>query len=275
MTLSKCAICGSKKSKYIKEQQAKGILSSVGIRTPLNKIPVLGDILFQLSASSLSAILLYKMNNIINKFLLARDKCMPEMHLRQPQFTYSACGPFTKHKQRIQKFKETRDTKYIYKNELYKACFAHDAAYSDSKDLTKRTVADKILRDKAFNIAKDPKYDGYQRGLASVVYKCFDKKSEGSGVNTKPAPQNQQLSEELHKPIIKKFEKRKVHAAFKNNIWGADLADIQLLSRYNKVIRFLLCVIDIFSKYAWVIPLKDKKGVSVVTAFQSILKQSN
>ena len=174
---------------------------------------------------------------------------MSEMHLRQPEFTYSACGPFSKHKQRIQKFKETGDTNYIYKNELNKACFAHDAAYSDSKNITKRTIADKILRDKAFNIAKDTKYDGYQRGLASMVYEFFDKKSEGSGAkhfnNTKLAPQNQQLAEELHKPIIKKFEKRKVHAAFKDNIWGADLADMQLLSRYNKGIRFLLCVIDI------------------------------
>ena len=169
---------------------------------------------------------------------------------RQPQFTYSACGPFTKHKQRIQKFKETGDTNYIYKNELDKACFVHDVAYSDNKDLTKRTIADKILRDKAFNIAKDLKCDGYQRGLAFMVYKFFDKKSEESGVNTKLTPQNRQLSEELHKPIIKNFEKRKVHAAFKDNIWGADLADMQLLSRYNIGIRFLLCVIDIFSKYA-------------------------
>ena len=225
------------------------------------------------------------MNNIINKFLLAGDKFMPEMHLRQPQFTYSACGPFTKHKQRIQKFKETGYTNYIYKNELGKACFARDAAYSDSKNITKRTIADKVLRDKAFNIAEDTKYDGYQRGLASMVYKFFDskvaspdKKSEGSGakhVNTKLTPQNQQLAEELHKPIIKKFEKRKVHAAFKDNIWGPDLADMQLLSRCNKKIRFLLCVIDIFSKYSWVVPLKDKKGVSIVTAFQIILKQSN
>ena len=85
------------------------------------------------------------MNSIINICLLAGDKFMPQMHLRQPQFTYSACGPFTKHKQRTKKFKETGDTKYIYKNELDKACFAHDAAYSDSKDLTKRTVAEKVL----------------------------------------------------------------------------------------------------------------------------------
>ena len=218
------------------------------------------------------------MNNIINKFFLAGDKFMPEMHLRQPQFTYSACGPFTKHKQRIQKFKETGDTNYIYKNELDKACFAHDAAYSDSKDLTKRTVADKILKNIAFHIAKEPKCDGYQRGLASMVYKFFDKKSKGSGVkhvNTKLIPQNQQLADELHKPIIKKFEKRKVYSAFKDNIWAADLVDMQLLSRYNKGIRFLLCVIDIFSKYAWVVPLKNKKGIGIVKALQSILKQSN
>ena len=177
------------------------------------------------------------MNNVINKFLFAGDKFMPEMHLRQPQFTYSACGPFTKHKERIQKFKETGDTKYIYKNELDKVCFAHDAAYSDSKYLTKRTVADKILKNRATNIANDPKYDGYQRGLASMVYKFFDSSVSGSGakhVNTKITPQNQQLTQELHKPIIRKFEKRKVHAAFKDNIWGADLADMQLLSKYNK-----------------------------------------
>ena len=160
-------------------------------------------------------------------------------------------------------------------NLLYidKACFVHDAAYSDSKDLTKRTVADNILKNKAFDIAKDPKYDGYQRGLASMVYKFFDskvaspdKKSVGSG--EKLIPQNEQLADELHKPIIRKFEKRKVYSAFKDNTWSADLADMQLLSKYNKGIRFLLCVIDIYSKYAWVVPLKDKKGISIY----SILK---
>ena len=218
------------------------------------------------------------MNNTINKLLLAGDKLMPEIHLRQPKFTYSACGPFTKHEQRIQKFKETGDTNYIYKNELDKACFTHDAAYSDSKDLTKRTVADKILKNRAFNIAKDLKYDGYQRGLASMVYKFFDSKALGSGakrVNTNITPQNEQLANEIHKPIIRKFKKRKVYSALKDNIWGADLADMQLLGKYNKVIRFLLCVIDIFSKYTWVIPLKDKNGISIAKAFQSILKQSN
>ena len=209
------------------------------------------------------------MNNVINKLLLAGDKFMPEIHLRQPQFS----GPFTKHEQRIQKFKETGDTNYIYKNELDKACFTHDAAYSDSKDLTKRTVADKILKNKAFDIAKDPKYDGYQRGLASMVYKFFDSKVSGSGA--KLIPQNEQLANELHEPIMRKFEKRRVYSTFKDNIWGADLADMQLLSKYNKGIRFLLCVIDIFNKYAWVVPLKDKKDISIVKAFQIILKQSN
>ena len=102
------------------------------------------------------------------------------------------------------KFKGAGDTNYIYKNELDKACFVHDAAYSDSKDLIKRTVADKIKKNKSFDIAKDPKYVGYQRGLASMVYKFFDKKSEGSGakhVNTKLIPHNEQLADELHKHI--------------------------------------------------------------------------
>ena len=97
------------------------------------------------------------MNNIINKFLLAGDKFMPEMHLKQRGFTYSACGPFTKNKERIQKFKQTGDSRYIYKNVLDKASFQHDMAYGDSKDLKKRTAADKVLRDKSFNIAKNSK----------------------------------------------------------------------------------------------------------------------
>ena len=96
------------------------------------------------------------MNDIINKLLLAGDKFIAEMHLIQPGFTYSACGPFTKNKERIQKFKQTGDSRYIYRNELDKACFQHDMAYGDVKDLKKRTAADEVLRDKTFNIAKDP-----------------------------------------------------------------------------------------------------------------------
>ena len=106
-----------------------------------------------------------------------------------------------------------------------------------------------------------------------MVYKFFDSKVSGS--SAKLIPENEQLAEELHKPIIRKFEKRKAYSTFKDNIWGVDLADMQLLSKYNKGIRFLLCVIDIFSKYAWAVPLKDKKGISIVKAFQNILKQSN
>ena len=106
------------------------------------------------------------MNEIVNKFLLPGDKFMSEMHLKQPGFTYSDCGSFTKNKERIQKCKETGDTDYIYKNELDKACLQHDMAYGDFKDLARRTASDKILRDKASSIAKNPKYDGYKIGLA-------------------------------------------------------------------------------------------------------------
>ena len=125
---------------------------------------------------------------------------------------------------------QTGNTDFIYKNELDKACFRHDAAYSDSKGLLKRTQSDKILKDKAFKIANNPKYDGYQRGLASMVYKFFDKKSKGSGIKN-DIKENQQLANELHKLIIRKFKKGQVYYSFKDNIWGVDLADMQLISK--------------------------------------------
>ena len=146
------------------------------------------------------------MSNIINKFLLAGDKFMPEMHLRQPQFVYSACKPYTRHKERIKKFKQTGDTRYIYRNELDKACFQYDSAYADHTDLINRTKSDKVLRDKAYDIASSPEYDGYQRGLASMVYKFFDKKSVGSGTkNDTTKSTSLILADELHKPVTKKF----------------------------------------------------------------------
>ena len=148
------------------------------------------------------------MNNIINKFLLAGDKFMPEMHLKQPGFTYSACSQFTKNKERIEKFMKTGNTDFIYNNELDKACFQHDMAYGKTKDLVRRTQLDKVLRDRAFKIASDPKYDDYQRRLASMVYKFFDKKSKGSGITNES---NYQIANELYKPVIKKFRKRKVY----------------------------------------------------------------
>ena len=144
-------------------------------------------------------------------------------------------------------------------------------AYGDFKDLAKITIADKVLRDKAFKIASNQKYDGYQRGLASKIYKFFVKRSEGSGVANN---ENIHLADELHKPIIRKSKKRKVYSSFRDNIRGADLADMQLLSKFNKGFRFLLCVIDIFSKYAWAIPLKDKKAISIANGFQKILHDS-
>ena len=163
------------------------------------------------------------MNNVINKILLAGDKFMPEMHLRQPRFVYSACGPFTRYKERIKEFKRTGDTRYIYRNELDKACFQHDSAYADHKDLINRTEADKVLRDKANDIASNPKYDCDQRGLASMVYKFFDKKSTGSGIATAGpsdlARSSSILADELHKTIIRKFNKRKVYSQFQDNIW--------------------------------------------------------
>ena len=119
------------------------------------------------------------MNQVVNTFLLVGDKFMPEMHLKQPGFTYSGCAPFTKNREIIEKFMQKGNTDLIYKNELDKSCFQHDMAYSKSK------------------------YDGYQRGLASIVYKFFDKKSSGSGVNEP----NYQLANELHKPIINIFLK--------------------------------------------------------------------
>ena len=152
------------------------------------------------------------MNNVINKLLLAGDKFMPEMHLRQPRFVYSACGPFTRHKKKIKEFKHTGDIRYIYRNELDKACFQHDSAYADHKDFINRTKADKILRDKAYNIASNPKYDGYQRGLASMVFKFFDKKSMGSGfkkLKNTTKPNSSILADELINLLLKNLTKEK------------------------------------------------------------------
>ena len=115
------------------------------------------------------------MNKIVSKFLLVGDKFMPEMHLKQPGFTYSACGSFTKNKERIEEFMQTWNTDFIYKYELDKACFQHNMAYGKSKDLVQRSQSNKVLKDKAFKIANDPKYEGYQRGLASMIYKFLIK----------------------------------------------------------------------------------------------------
>ena len=134
-------MCNSKKSKFLKEQEARGLLSKLtGVKIPvLNDLPLINILFWK-----------YKINAIVDKFLLAGDKFMPEMHLKQPGFTYSACSPFNKNKERIQKVKETEDSRYIYQNELDKACFQHNIlAYGDFKDLNRRTAPDKVLRDKS------------------------------------------------------------------------------------------------------------------------------
>ena len=156
-----------------------------------------------------------EMNEIVNNFLLVGEKFMPEMHLKQPGFTYSAFGPFAKNKERIEKFIQTGSEDFIYRNKLDKVCFQHDMAYGKTKDLTKRTQSDKDFRDRAFKIASDLKDDSYQRGLASMVYKFFDKKSSGSGVANESI---YQVANKLHKPIIKKFKKRKVYSSYKDNM---------------------------------------------------------
>ena len=270
------------------------------------------------------------MNQIVNKFLLAGDKFMPEMHLKQPGFTYSACGPFTKTQQRIKKYRETGDTSHLYKNALDQACFRHDLAYG-KKDLASRTIADRELRDDAFKVAQDATKDGYQRGLAAMVYKFFDKKISGSGLDrpffkspafksfdknfqdylikqelkieaekekwpqmppiltsrqkkaaklkvaknmaeTKTDLTGKELAEELHKRVIKKFPRRSVEVNEIDDIWAADLADMKNLKHAGPG-KFLLCVIDLYSKYAWVVPLRSKAGEEVERGFSEIFKE--
>ena len=156
------------------------------------------------------------------------------------------------------------------------ACFQHDSAYAKYKDRLNRRQYDIVLKSKALKIAADPRVNGYQRGLASMVYKIFYETTKVSGINLQAKSLNNEiLAEKLRKPIIKNLKKRKVYSSFKNDIWGVDLADMQLISKYNKGIRYLLCVIDLFSRYAWVILLKNIKGESIVEGFENILDDSN
>ena len=183
---------------------------------------------------------------------------MSELHLKQPRFTYRAYGRFTKHRERIKKIKETGNLKYIYKNEWDKVCFAHDAAFFDDKDLTKTTISDKTLKDRAYEIAINPICDGYQRGLASILYRFCDKKTGSvARINEEPA-------QELHKPMIKKMKRRKVYARFKDNIWAVDLAEMGSLSSKNWGIKYLLCVVDVFIKYTCLWKIKNLKQFFIV-----------
>ena len=158
---------------------------------------------------------------------------------------------------------------HILKNKLDAACFQHDSAYAKCKDRLNRKKSDVVLKNKALKFALDPKVNGYQRGLASMAYKFFNERTKGMGLN------NEILANELHKPIIKNFKRRKVYSSFKDNIWSVDLADMSLISKFNKEIKYLLCVIDLFSRYSWVIPFKNKDGCSIVEGFRSIFKNSD
>ena len=147
-------MCGIKKIRFAKEQEAKELLSNLVIKTPLSKILFLNGFFFFFSDC-------IKMNEIVKKCLLAGDKFMQEMHLKQPGFTYSGWCPLTKKKNGIETFMQKGNKDFIYKNHLEKACFERDKAYGKSKDLAKRTESDKYLRDKAFKITNDPKYDSF------------------------------------------------------------------------------------------------------------------
>ena len=202
------------------------------------------------------------MNKIVTKFLLVGSKSMSRLHFRHPGFTYSFCGPFTKCCERIQKFRQTG------KNELDKAYFAHDAVYSDSKDLAKRIVSEKILKDRAYEITKNHTNDGYQRGLASMINTFFDKKAV-SGVSV-----NEELPQELRKPVIKKFKRRKVYARFEDKFWQ------QIYLKWDHyllkiIVLNIYCVINVFTKHASVKTLKDKKGKTVRHGFVEIVNKSN
>ena len=163
----------------------------------------------------------------------------------------------------IQKFRETCNLKHSYRNELEKSCFAHDAAYCVSKGLARRTISDKVLKDRAYEIAKNCGYDGYQRALVSMVYKIFDKKTGPR------ASVNEQLDEELHKPVTERFKKRKVYARFRDNIWATDLVQMELLYSKNKNVKYLLCIIYVFTKYAWFKLLKEKKVKQFLMSYRN------
>ena len=153
-------------------------------------------------------------SDIINKFLLIGDMFMPELHLWDAKVKkYSACGPFTKHHQRIDQFMKDSRNKNIAKNKLDAACFQHDSAYNKYKNSLNRKQSNVVFKNKALKIAIDPKVNEQQRSLAAMVYKFFNERTKVSGIEIK------QLPEELHKPIIRNFKRRKMYSSFKDNIW--------------------------------------------------------
>ena len=212
------------------------------------------------------------MNEIVNKFLLAGDKFMPEMHWRQPGFTFNACGPFTKNRTNKKIRRNMRFT-YIYQSELDKVCFQYDIANGDFKYLNRKTFADKYCTIKHLILLKIQNMTDINVNLLQWFIKSFwQKKTPGSGIKNIP---NKQLTEELHKSIIRKINKRKKHSPFVDNISGAYLADMQLISKSIKDLDFyyvlLMFIVNMIGLFLW----KIKKGITITNAFQNILDESN
>jgi len=203
--------------------------------------------------------------SIINKFV---NNLPFELHIFDPIVgRYGACGPGTYHSKRIQKYIETGDTSHIYKNDLDKACFYHDSAYNKYKDVPNRHIADKKLMDEAFIIANDQSKDGYERALASLVYKFFEKKIQmGQGLVEDRAI----LAEELHRTIRHNFPRRRVEVFKPNEILACDLIDMN--QHRDDGYRYILTAQDIFTKYSFAIPLKSKKTEELIEAFKTIFK---
>ena len=170
------------------------------------------------------------MNEIVNNILLVGDKFVPEMHLKQPGFANSACGPFTRNKERID---------FFLKKWAWQSFFSIWCGLWQIKDLAKRAYSGKVVRDKAFKIVSDLKYDGYQRGLVWMVYKFFDRSSSGSSVDAEP---NYQPTNELHRQNVRKFKRRKIYSSVRENILGVDLADMQSLSKKTRKESSIYCV---------------------------------
>ena len=193
-------------------------------------------------------------------------------------FTYSACCEFNKHRERIQKLLRRVYLNHIYKNRLDKTCFAPDAAYSDKNDSGNRTVSDKVLRDRAYEIATNSICDGYERGLASMAYKFLTRRQGLGAITTSKAKArvNEKPAQILYTPVIKKFKRRKDYAKSKDNVWAADLVEMGSQSSFYHGVKYLLCVIDVFTKHAWVKPWKIKKGKTVFHGLNyGLIKKEN
>ena len=220
---SKCTECGFKKSRFVQEQEARHLLSTLGIKTLFSKIPLL---------------------NILT-----------ELHLKQLRFTHSACDSFTENKERIKKFIQSGNANFIYRNELHKACFHKIWLMVNLK------IQQKELNQTKFREIKHLKLPTIQNMMNTKddqlrwFTSFFNEKSSGNGVGVKT---NYQLANEPHREIIKTFKRRRVYSPLRDGLCGLDVADMQSLNKYNKRIKYLLCAIDLFSKYAQVVPLKDE-----------------